>query len=563
MTPRIWVNEIVFNDGTALHFGSDDLVLVVGANNSGKSAALRGIHGRINGPFVGPVIARVKITRVGTSQDVIEWLESFAHKNTNDPNNPSFQAFGQGVNAISLNAHWQVTSQGLQGLTRFFCNLLSADQRLALSNPAQNIAYITDAPSAPQHYLYRDEGLERRLSSQFRAAFGVDLIVNRVGGNQVPLHVGNRPDPKQGQDRLSLEYLEQIVKLPLLHVQGDGMRSFAGVLLYTAVGRESVLLIDEPEAFLHPPQARELGRMLAVDRQRDRQMFVATHSGDVLRGVLDGARTNVRVIRLRRDGSVNRVSQLENAKLAELWSDPLLRYSNILDGLFHERVIVCEGDADARFYSAIMDALVDSAGEGTRRPDIMFVQCGGKDRIPMVMRALREVSVPVAAVVDFDVLRSEQPLRDIVEAAAGSWNAIEDDWKLVKASIESKKPELPTKEVGEEIGKVLNSVATPAFPDTASETIRRILRRSSPWAIAKNSGKTYIPSGDPTRAFDRLYKALNGYGVFIVDVGEVEMFVRSVGNHGPKWVNEVLKKNLISDPELAAARQFVAKLMEL
>lgn len=70
--------------------------------------------------------------------------------------------------------------------------------------------------------------------------------------------------PAPGRDRLSYEYIQEIEKLPTLHSQGDGMRSYVGVLLHTSVGRESILLIDEPEAFLHPPQARQLGTMLVA-----------------------------------------------------------------------------------------------------------------------------------------------------------------------------------------------------------------------------------------------------------------------------------------------------------
>ena len=45
--------------------------------------------------------------------------------------------------------------------------------------------------------------------------------------------------------------------------QGDGMRSFASVVLHLlATVTPSILMLDEPEAFLHPPQARLLGTSL-------------------------------------------------------------------------------------------------------------------------------------------------------------------------------------------------------------------------------------------------------------------------------------------------------------
>jgi hypothetical protein len=420
---------------------------------------------------------------------------------------------------------------------------------------------LRDPSTHPIHFLYRDDGLEKKLSDQFRKAFGVDLIVNRSAGSQIPLHTGERPIPAKGQDRLSTEYVHAVEELPQLQTQGDGMRSFAGVLLYTFVGRESILLVDEPEAFLHPPQAKLLGRMLVADKPDTRQLFVATHSGDFLRGVLDAGSLSVRVVRIQRKGMKNHVRQLDNAKLKELWGDPLLRYSNILDGLFHEKVIVCESDADARFYSAMADVLGELSANETRRPDVMFVHCGGKDRVPVVVRALHEVDVPVTVVVDFDVLNKERPLRDIVEAAGGDWSVILSDWNIVKLSIDAKKAELSAEEVCADIKEELIKVSGATFPDETIKAIQKIFRRSSPWATAKEVGKNFVPSGNPTLAFERLIKSLMNYGIFVVQVGELEHFARSVGNHGPRWVNEVLKKDLKADPELEDARKFVASIL--
>jgi hypothetical protein len=343
-------------------FGKSDIVVIVGPNNAGKSAALRAVRDKLSQNSLSPVISDVQLAKEGTADEVVDWLESFTRKHDLQAPDPVFQAFGVGVHGSQARSFWQQGNAFLQSLSRFFCHLLTADERLQAANPAQSIAIVREPPNHPVHYLLRDDRLEEKLSAQFNRAFGVDLVVNRVAGSQVPLHVGARPTPSPGQDRLSYDYVQAVEQLPQLHLQGDGMRSFAGVLLYTSVGRESILLIDEPEAFLHPPQARLLGRMLVADKPELRQLFVATHSGDVLRGVLDAGSASVRVIRIRRVGDVNRVRQLEKDKIAELWGDPLLRYSNILDGLFHEKVIVCEADSDARFYSAVADTIIEAAG---------------------------------------------------------------------------------------------------------------------------------------------------------------------------------------------------------
>jgi hypothetical protein len=51
-------------------------------------------------------------------------------------------------------------------------------------------------------------------------------------------------------------------------------------------------------------------------------------------------------------------------------------------------------------------------------------------------------------------------------------------------------------------------------------------------------------------------------GLLILEVGELESFAKSVGNHGPKWVSEVLTKDLKNDQELETARQFVLQLID-
>ena len=563
--PRIAIRSIVFGDGTTVDFAANDIVVIVGPNNAGKSASLRAIRDKLqNASHASPVVQTVSIVRSGSIAVFSDWLLSWTVRQTeSQPDNPVYQALGHAMHRSQAHADWQRDDSVLGGLARWFCHLLTADERLQICNPPGNIALARDNPSHPFHFLLRDDKLEARLSEKFRKAFGVDLVVHRNAGSTVPVHVGTRPTPEAGEDRASIPYIQRLELLPTLHSQGDGMRSFAGVLLATSVGRESVMLIDEPEAFLHPPQARQLGSTLVLEKAQERQLFIATHSTDVVRGILETESTNVRVLRIRRSGSTNSIRVLNSDRIKQLWGDPLLRYSNILDGLFHESVIVCEADADCRFYSAVLDALVSSQPDDRKKPDLMFTHCGGKTRLPVVIRALREVDVPVRAVADFDVLSDEQPLRSIVQALGADWASVEPDWRILKAAIDTKKPDLTTAEVTAEIEAVLTSIDSAAFPAAARATIATILKRTSPWAHAKLAGKAFVPSGEATRACDRLLQALRSAGLYVVEVGELEGYVRSEGGHGPKWVNAVLTRQLATDHELETARRFVRELASL
>lgn len=386
----------------------------------------------------------------------------------------------------------------------------------------------------------------------------MDLIVHRNAGKEVPLYVGTAPILEKGKDRLSESYQNELEKLDLLHEQGDGMRSFVGVLLNAFIGNRSLIFIDEPEAFLHPPQAKLLGKMLAKDLPSDTQLFLATHSLDFLKGLLEGNSKNLKIIRIQRDGNINCVNTLNNREIELIWSDSLLRHSNVLDGLFHNNVIICESDSDSRFYSAVLSALNEKKGEPYS--DILFIQCGGKHRIPTVIKALNKLNVPVNSICDFDILNDKNPLKDIYEESSGKWGDIEKDWKIVKQAIDSKRPELETEELKEKINKVFDSVSEKVIPKVKISEIGKLLSKATAWAHAKQVGKGFIPSGQASQSYENLIQKLHSKNIFVVEVGELESFVKSVGNHGPKWVNEVLKKDLMQDTEIETARNFMENI---
>lgn len=157
----------------------------------------------------------------------------------------------------------------------------------------------------------------------------------------------------------------------------------------------------------------------------------------------------------------------------------------------------------------------------------MFTHSGGKARLPVVIRALREVDVPVRAVADFDILSEKEPLKAIVEALAIEWSTVEADWLIVKAAVDGKKPDHSTAEVRSEIEKVIADITSSSFPSKAKAEIQSILKRTSAWAHAKVLGKAFVPSGNPTKACERLLLNLRNGGLHVVEVGELEGYVRT------------------------------------
>lgn len=333
------------------------------------------------------------------------------------------------------------------------------------------------------------------------------------------------------------------------------MKSFAGVFLSLFAEDFPVNLIDEPEAFLHPPQATLLGQMISQKLGEDKQLFIATHSEHFLKGLLESAVDRLIVIRIERYKTSNSIKVLKNKDLQNIWKDSILKHSNILDGLFHKKVVLVESDSDCRFYSAVSNAIIET--KNITSPDILFVQSGGKHRFPVIIKALKELEVPLTIIGDFDLYHEENPAKFIYESLDGNWDDIKSDFNKVKKSIDEKRPELESDKLKEEINSIFDSFSDKIVPEHKIKAIQSLLKKSSPWAQAKSSGKAYLPAGEVTLAFNRIQEAFKARNVYILELGEIEAFDKNIGGHGPKWVNSVLEKDLISNPNLEEARKFV------
>lgn len=420
-TPSITFESLTFSDGTVIALEPTDVVLFVGPNNAGKSAALRELEGHIGPPIEGTVIKSAKLRRTGTTDELRKFVETHA-RITGDPHSPQYSGAGFNLPLQLLEHYW---NNNLTPFRPLFCQRIATETRIIESNQQSAINIMDQPPIHPIHMLYGDSGLERRMGGYFKQAFGKGLIVCREAGATWPLLVGDRPELQEEEDNFTPSYLKRFVSTTVpLQTQGDGMRSFATVILrMLAPDTPSLLLLDEPEAFLHPPQARLLGEFIAKERPTRSQLFVATHSPEVLQGMLSAAPDSLRVIRIQRDGLVNRVKELDKSHARELNADPVMKFTSVLSGVFHKRVIICESDPDCMFYSALLD-IPDV--HGSQYPDVLFVQAGGKHRMHVLAGALRALDVNVDVIADIDVLNDETVLKNLVVALGGNWD---DIWK--------------------------------------------------------------------------------------------------------------------------------------
>ena len=557
--PQVTFQSVTFSDNTTIHIESGDVVVLVGPNNAGKSLALRELEGHVGGEPASKVVTGASLRRDGSKDSFVRFVREFTRiESQEQAASVSIQGYGisLGIGGTEISTFWPDSIGPFRSL---FCQRISTENRIKDSNSPDAIDPFTERPTHPVHLLYDDQ-VEEKLGSYFKLAFGTDLILYRGVSKRSHLLVGQRPALKEGEDRVTGTYVKRLMDTcERLEEEGDGMRSFASVILHLlAPVTSTILLLDEPEAFLHPPQARLLGEVIAKEKPADSQLFVATHSSDVLEGLMGVAPQHLRVIRMQRDsdGSVNRVKQLDRGLVQQISRDPLMRYSSILSGVFHERVILCESDADCMFYSAVLNV---PSVRGEQYPDVLFTHCNGYDRMAKLAQALVSLDVPVDVVMDMDVLRNTPVLRGIVESLGGSWSVIGPSAEAVKTAVDAQKGWLTVDEVKDEIRRVL---------DSSEHHLSRLKRevdsqfgKGSPWHNIKTSGEAALPGGEPVLQFKRLQSLCKSIGLWIVPVGELERFCTSVGGHGANWARSVLEMpNFPSNAELEDARKFVHEI---
>ena len=561
--PSVTFESLTFSDGTTINLEPADVVVLVGPNNAGKSEALRELDKAFARNRQLTVLSSYKIQKVGTKKGFEKLVRKHAQIKP-----------GRGSATLS-GYQWSVSLEN-QDIKQFwpddiasfksmFCLKIPTETRITGSNPA-NAINIRDEPlQHPIHILIEDDKLEIEISRYFHRAFHNDLILDHTPAKKISLLVGSRPipDTKSGEDRLSKTYRDRVyASTTPLAQQGDGMRSFASVILHLlAPITASILLLDEPEAFLHPPQARLLGEIIATKKSSQAQLFVATHSPDVLQGLVNVASDRLRLLRIQREGYVNPVKELDKELVKKISSDPLMNYSSVLSGVFHERVIICEADGDCMFYSSILN--LDEV-HGESHPDVLFIHGNGKDRMATLAETLRALDVSVDVVADIDILRHASGLERIIKVLGGDWSNIYQSAKIVRTAVDNSKPGLSV----DQIKKGVEAALTQELPDSEPETqlharINKVFRSASPWDVVKQNGESAIPQGDATQHFQQLQRLCKEVGLWIVPVGEMEGFCRSIGNKGPRWVQQVIEdKDLATDSDLERAREFVRSIWE-
>jgi ABC-type cobalamin/Fe3+-siderophores transport system ATPase subunit len=532
-----------------LQFGasSDDPPLVlrpgamtvfVGPNNAGKSLALREIEryiedgGRTEGRIISSIepelpppadaramllsrqVAEAESTNVRAGWVRVSRLKpvgEHSHARVTDLDHVPDEQLVDAESIVRLMGRdpEQLSQPEREMLFRDFFSLftirLDGRTRLALTQP-RPAGDLQQQPSNFLVALFKDERARERIREITADAFGLYFVIDPTGVTRFRIRMAPRrpgPGEEQSLEESARNYHSAAADIAEM---SDGVKAFTGLTAAVLSADYRVMLVDEPEAFLHPPLTRKLGRRLTqLAAERGASVIAATHSPDFLMGCIQ-AGEGLDIVRLTHRHGVATATLLEATELKPLMRNPLLRSTGVLSALFHEGAIVCEADADRVFYQEVNERLLEEGLPGA--DGCVFLNAQNKQTIRKIVQPLRGIGIPAAAMVDLDILKSADDLRELMQACRIP-EALIGPWEEQRVSVE------------------------------------RALRGDR----FKSGGLRRLEEGD-RQAARNLLDGLAEYGIFVVPGGELESWLAEleVGGHGPEWLTRIFTL-MGTDPE--------------
>lgn len=507
--------------------GPGTVTVVVGPNNVGKSTLLQQIRDILMSAQLDRSKSPCVVTEVsppwsaGTANDLEAWLRAtsavVSTPSGDQVHRPNLQQF-------PIHAFREQMARPTAGsLLPWFANHHNASDSFNAIGPAPRFETPGAPPNNPLQVLHADADKFNALADVVQRMFGFSLFLDRTS-NQFALRMGEPSVAPYTVDSYNREYDEAVAALPRIQEQGDGIRSAVGLLLPLFTLPHQLVLIDEPEAYLHPPQARIIGTEIGCQAKvNGKQIIVATHDRSVLQGVIE-SEALVTVLHLTRDGHSAFAKTLDPSAVAELWVDPALRYTNALEGLFHPAVIVAENERDAHFYNAAIDYVWSGHSFGRPAHNLMFLGSNGKTNMARIVDGLCALGVRAVSCPDLDVLNDEGVLRRLVEAHGGNWNELAADYNRATHQIR-RPPAAPlASEVEERVNEVFAGATEAHLTPAMAEALRAATRLpKNSWAQLKKYGTEALRAD--IEATNRLLDKLDHLGIVVVRVGELENFV--------------------------------------
>jgi ABC-type cobalamin/Fe3+-siderophores transport system ATPase subunit len=398
-----------------------------------------------------------------------------------------------------------------QWFLTFSTLMLDGRSRISLVNQ-QPAGDLQQPPQSSLQVLFRDDRKRHEVRRIIAEAFGAYFVIDPTNLGHLRIRLAQHPPDSDMVERgIHQEAVDFHAAAQPIELASDGVKAFTGIITELMAGDPRVVLIDEPEAFLHPSLASKLGYEISrAALASNKRVFVSTHSPSFVMGCIQsGAPLNI--VRLTyRDGTAT-ARVLPNEEIQELTRHPLLRSTNVLSGLFYEFIVVTESDADRAFYQEVNERLLRFK-PNWGIPNCLFVNAQNKQTIKTIIQPLRKLGIPTAGIVDIDIIKDGSTV----------WS------------------------------NLLDAACVPPISRDGLAQMRAGLKQAADRTgrdIKRDGGIAILEPADAESARS-LFGQLADYGLFVVSIGELESWLKPLGasGHGPSWLIDMFER-MGEDPD--------------
>lgn len=553
---RYTISEVHLNNGDSFIPGR--INVFVGANNCGKTQLLKDMLAYITGKRETSIVLKeldipypdtwdqmeqtYKMVPIETSQGL--QLRHISPTLDQDPSGPSAHNLRDILASWLNHDHYRFRSATGPG----FVTYLNTDNRLklAMGQQVQKDLQKRGAKNVLEALYISGPESTNRVRESIREIFDdTDVYLDSTNLGMLQYRVGKDFSAIPENPQAAFKALE---KYAVLDNQGDGLRSVLGIITAIIALKKPVILLDEPEAFLHPPQALQLGKIISNLVNESQQIFVATHSADFLRGLLGTTKDSVIIHLNRTHDNVTDAKVLDSEALGQIITDPLLSSSRVLEGMFYKGVVATEADADTAFYQRLFQKVGAS-------DEIHFLHTPGKQALKKVIAPYQKLGIKFAIITDADVIREISDMNSLLDLTT--------DQSIKEHILNERKEILKCFQVHstyDRLVKLQNELQTLAStqlpPAEKVEDIESLMAEyraklkkyrddSDDLSALKKYGKASLPV-EQQHHFDNLFSLCSKIGLFIVWTGELESWLVDYGiertSNKSKWIVEALTK---------------------
>ena len=553
-TYRYHIDKIVLKQNNSID--SSKINVFVGANNCGKTQLLKDMIAYITGQDNQTVI--LNEMDISYPENWNSFIEAYPISINEANGSTQFKYISTTLDkepsSYTINNYPATIESWLQNNKQQFrkatgiglVTYLNTDNRLrlAMSQSVQNI-HQKGAKNVLEALYLSGRNSTENVRKIIKEILNVDVYLDSTNLGMLQCKIGDdfsKISPN-AQDAYT-----QLQKYPLLDTQGDGIRSVLGIIAAIISIHKPIILLDEPEAFLHPPQAMKLGSIISEIIDDNQQIFISTHSADFLKGLLSTTR-DASIIHLKRDSKNNTTAnELDSKTLNQLITDPLLSSSRVLEGMFYKCVVATEADADTVFYQRMFQKISSD--------EIHFVNAHNKQTLKKLIEPYNNLGIKFAMIADADVIRDKHDFQNLLSITDNTELqteilALRDEIYRYFQSKNKYDLLLELKEKTQE----LCSSPLPVSSDTPEKiesalfdfrsSLKKLRDNSDELADFKEKGYLCLPESLKP-LFNNLWDKCSKIGLFIVRTGELESWLVDYGinktANKSKWIITALDK---------------------